>query len=237
MSKNTSFAGLRVALQDADARIRIEEEVPQSFPYVMGMSLEGNFLDGQVIHFSRNLNCIIGGRGTGKSTAFEAIRCLSHTPSGSKLVDSEVWPENIHLVWVDRAGQQHIIRRRIKDDAENLSFPEVGAVFPIESYGQNETAQTSVKSHLDNTGLSQFRTPSLTNLDLRASQSLGRWWQGANARITLFVNNLLDNRDQFPSGYSYQFLVRDSTGDTLDGIPFYYPLATRNFVVSLALGF
>ena len=93
------------------------------------------------------------------------------------------------------------------------------------------------ESHLDNTGLSQFRTPSLTNLDLRASQSLGRWWQGANARITLFVNNLLDNRDQFPSGYSYQFLVRDSTGDTLDGIPFYYPLATRNFVVSLALGF
>ena len=94
------------------------------------------------------------------------------------------------------------------------------------------------ESQLDNTGLSRFRTPSFTNLNLRASQSLGRWWQGANARITLFVNNLLDNRDQFPSGYSYQFLVRDSTGlDTLDGIPFYYPLATRNFVVSLALGF
>ena len=144
-----SFAGLRVALQDADARIRIEEEIPQSFPYVMGMFLEGNFLDGQVIHFSRNLNCIIGGRGAGKSTAFEAIRCLSHTPSGSKLVDSEVWPENIHLVWVDRAGQQHIIRRRMNDDAENLSFPEIGAVFPIESYGQNETAQTSVKAQDD----------------------------------------------------------------------------------------
>ena len=109
-----SFAGVRVALQDADARIRIEENIPQSFPYVMGMSLEGNFLDRQVVHFSRNLNCIIGGRGAGKSTAFEAIRCLSHTPSESKLVDSEVWPENIHLVWVERGGQQHIIRRRIK---------------------------------------------------------------------------------------------------------------------------
>ena len=94
------------------------------------------------------------------------------------------------------------------------------------------------KSQLDNTGLSQFQTPSFTNLDLRASQSLGRWWQGANPRITLFVNNLLDNRDQFPSGYSYQFLVQDSAGgDTLDGIPFYYPLATRNFVVSLEIGF
>ena len=94
------------------------------------------------------------------------------------------------------------------------------------------------ESQLDNTGLSQFQTPSFTNLDLRASQSLGRFWQGANASITLFVNNLLDNVDQLPSGYSYQFLVRDSAGrDTLDGIPFYYPLATRNLVVSLDIDF
>ena len=93
-------------------------------------------------------------------------------------------------------------------------------------------------SHLDNTGLPQFQTPSFTNLDLRASQSLGRWWQGADVSITLFVNNLLNNLDQLPSGYSYQFLVRDRAGgDTLDGIPFYYPLATRNFIVSLDVGF
>ncbi len=53
---------------------------------------------------------------------------------------------------------------------------------------------------------------------------------------------VLDNRDQFPSGYSYQFLVRNSAGPgtdmtSLDGIPFYYPLATRNVVVSLQVGF
>ncbi|HEX9726690.1 MAG TPA: TonB-dependent receptor [Vicinamibacteria bacterium] len=94
------------------------------------------------------------------------------------------------------------------------------------------------ESQLDNTGLSEFQTPSFTNVDLRASQSLGRFWEGADARITLFVNNLLDNQDQFPSGYSYQFLVRDGAGgETLDGIPYYYPLATRNFVVELEVGF
>ena len=148
-----SFAGLRVALQDADARIRIEEEIPQSFPYVLGMSLEGNFLDGQMIHFSRNLNCIIGGRGAGKSTAFETVRCLASTVSTNPLVDSEVWPENIHLIWVDQAGQQHTIRRRIRDESENLSSPEIGSLFPIESYGQNETAQTSVKAQEDPSAL------------------------------------------------------------------------------------
>ena len=93
-------------------------------------------------------------------------------------------------------------------------------------------------SQLDNTGLSEFQTPSFTNLDLRASQSLGRWLGGVDASVTLFVNNLIDNGDQLPSGYSYQFLVRDSAGtDQLDGIPFYYPLATRNVIVSLEVGF
>jgi hypothetical protein len=144
-----SFAGLQIALQDADARIRLEEEIPQSFAYVKGMKLEGGFLEGQTIHFSRNLNCIIGGRGAGKSTAFEAVRCLAPSASPSKLVDSEIWPETLHLVWVDKAGQQHIIRRRINDKSENLSTPEIGTLFPIESYGQNETAQTSVKAQDD----------------------------------------------------------------------------------------
>jgi iron complex outermembrane receptor protein len=94
------------------------------------------------------------------------------------------------------------------------------------------------QAHLDNTGLLAFRTPSFTNLDLRASQGLGRWWPGAQPRLRLFLNNLLNNRDLLPSGYSYQFINRDGTGrDTLDGIPFYYPLATFNAVVMLEIGF
>ena len=91
-------------------------------------------------------------------------------------------------------------------------------------------------AQLDNTGLAEFRAPSFTNMDLRASVGLGRWWSGANPRLTLFINNLFDNLGQFPSGYSYQFLVQDPTGRaTLDGIPFYYPLASRNAVLSLEL--
>ena len=94
------------------------------------------------------------------------------------------------------------------------------------------------ESQLDNTGLSTFQAPSFTNLDLQASQILGRWFHEVDARITLFVNNLLDNRDQLPGGYSYQFLVRDSAGmNQLDGTSFYYPLATRNLIVSLQVGF
>ena len=91
-------------------------------------------------------------------------------------------------------------------------------------------------AQLDNTGLEEFRLPSYTNVDLRASVNLGRWWGAANPRLTLFVNNLFDNDDQYPSGYSYQFINQDSTGgQALDGIPYYYPLATRNVVLTLEL--
>jgi iron complex outermembrane receptor protein len=90
------------------------------------------------------------------------------------------------------------------------------------------------ESQLDNTGLAEFRTPSFTSVDVRASVGLGRWWPTGGPRLNLFVNNLFSNEDQLPSGYSYQFINRDSVGqDSLDGIPFYYPLATRNIVVSL----
>jgi hypothetical protein len=94
------------------------------------------------------------------------------------------------------------------------------------------------EAQLDNTGLPEFRTPPLENLDLRASVDLGHWWEVGNPRLTLFVNNLFDSLDRYPSGYSYQFLIQDGAGQQLlDGIPFYYPLATRNAILTLELGF
>ena len=132
-----SFHGLRVALQDADARIRLEDEIPTSVPYVMGIKIEGNFLDGQTVHFSRNLNCIIGGRGAGKSTVFECVRVIAPGTPENKLVDSEIWPEVLHVVWVDEAAHQQTIARRIGDSPVNVEDPEWGPTkFAIESYGQ-----------------------------------------------------------------------------------------------------
>ena len=92
------------------------------------------------------------------------------------------------------------------------------------------------EAHLDNTGIDGFQLPSYTNLDLRASLDLSRWWSSGQPTLVLFVNNLFDNEDQYPSGYSYQFLTRDGSGQTmLDGIPFYYPLATRNAMLTLRI--
>lgn len=112
-----SFDGLRIALEDADARVRIEDQIPQAVPRILGIHIDGGFLSGQVIQFSPNLSCIIGGRGTGKSTAFEAVRCIIEGRSDSTVVDSEAWPDELHIVWEDQAGQQHTLFRP-KDSKE-----------------------------------------------------------------------------------------------------------------------
>jgi PHP family Zn ribbon phosphoesterase len=47
-----SFDAMRIALQDGDARVRIEDQIPPTVPYVLGARFDGGFLDGQAIHFS-----------------------------------------------------------------------------------------------------------------------------------------------------------------------------------------
>ncbi len=143
-----SFDALRIALEDSDARVRLEDQIPVAVPHVIGVHIEGGFLDGQKIHFSPNLNCIIGGRGTGKSTMFEAVRCLTGESSGSPLVDSEIWPTQLSLFWQDQAGQKHPLSRPIDGTLSNVDDPVRGPVaFPIESYGQGETAEISKQAH------------------------------------------------------------------------------------------
>jgi ABC-type cobalamin/Fe3+-siderophores transport system ATPase subunit len=144
-----SFSGLRIALDDADARVRIEDDIPRSVPQILGIRFEGGFLDGEAIHLSQNLNCIIGGRGTGKSTTFEALRCLTG-PNKAPVVDSEIWPQELSLLWRDAAGNVHTLRRPFGEDIFNEDDPETGPVsFRVECYGQGETAKLSQRAQTD----------------------------------------------------------------------------------------
>jgi iron complex outermembrane receptor protein len=93
-------------------------------------------------------------------------------------------------------------------------------------------------AQLDNTGNAAFRTPSFVSLDAQASVSLGRWVKRGEPRIRVQATNLLDDRRLWPSGYSYLYFVRDPDGrDALEGVPYYYPLATRSVYVTLDVRF
>ncbi len=170
-----SFEALHIALQDADARVRIEELIPPAVPHALGVGFSGGFLNGQAIHLSPNLNCIIGGRGTGKSTTFEALRCLQGQPSDSSVVDSEVWPAELSLFWQDAAGEQHSLLKRVGEDLANVDDPDWGPVaFAIDSYGQGETARISRRAQTDPLALLDYLDKFVDLAEAKAAEHAAR---------------------------------------------------------------
>ncbi len=153
-----SFEGLRLAIRSNDTRIRIEDEVPTSVPMVQGVHFQGGFLDGEAINFSPNLTCIIGGRGSGKSTAFESLCLLAGPPAAEvTVIDSDVWPDMLSLFYRDEAGQTHTLARTRESGVENLDDPVTGScAFPIESYRQGATNEISKRVQGDPLALLTF---------------------------------------------------------------------------------
>jgi len=67
--------GLRQAFLDPESRISFEDPVGlRKGSHLLGVSWEGGFLDGVRFPLNPELNCLIGGKGTGKSTVVESIR-------------------------------------------------------------------------------------------------------------------------------------------------------------------
>ncbi len=67
--------GIRHALADSDLRIRLGTAPPvAAYPAVRSVELIGGFLSGQKVMLCPDLNCLLGGTGTGKSLVLEAIR-------------------------------------------------------------------------------------------------------------------------------------------------------------------
>ena len=70
-----SVEAFRQAFLDPDSRIRLHSD-PQPEPHAefLAMTWEGGFLCDTAVHLNENLNVLVGGRGTGKSTMIESIR-------------------------------------------------------------------------------------------------------------------------------------------------------------------
>lgn len=75
-----TIEGLRQAFLDPGSRIRLNTEgsqlPPEEHTEIVAVAWEGGFLDGAAIRFNPNLNVLVGGRGTGKSTVIESIRTV-----------------------------------------------------------------------------------------------------------------------------------------------------------------
>jgi DNA repair ATPase RecN len=72
---NVSVEAFRQAFLDPESRIRLNSDPPPS-PHAefLAVTWEGGFLRDTSVHFNGNLNVLVGGRGTGKSTIIESVR-------------------------------------------------------------------------------------------------------------------------------------------------------------------
>ena len=77
---DVSIEGLRQAFLDPGSRIRLNPKSsqiePEEHAELVALAWEGGFLDGAAVHFNPNLDVLVGGRGTGKSTIVESIRSV-----------------------------------------------------------------------------------------------------------------------------------------------------------------
>ncbi|MCX6545687.1 MAG: TonB-dependent receptor [Acidobacteria bacterium] len=95
------------------------------------------------------------------------------------------------------------------------------------------------QSHLDNTGNPAFVAKGFFGLDAVASINLARvlgFAARTAPRLRIQMDNVLDNRNMLPSGYSYLFFTEGAAGRLEPGgTRYYYPLATRSIMVMLDL--
>ncbi len=68
-----SIKSLRQCLFDPESRIRLEEPIEITYPYISRLTCPGLYFGNSTFIFSPHINVIIGGRGTGKSAICEFI--------------------------------------------------------------------------------------------------------------------------------------------------------------------
>lgn len=170
-----SYDAFRTALADADARVRAVASIPRAIPRILGMHITGGFLDDQIYHFSDNLNCFIGGRGTGKSTA---LKNLAHGLAlNDDLEPQDNCPTNVIVYCEDANGMRYRYERprgsdvivKAKEEGEIADVPADS--FRVEYYRQGELAEVA-KDPLKNPLLLQtFLDRHLLLADLTAKEA------------------------------------------------------------------
>ena len=155
-----TLEGLRQAFLDPVSRIRLASDpAPVEHTEFIAISWQGGFLDGAAIHLNENLNVLIGGRGTGKSTVVESIRyVLGLEPLGEEALKAhggivrQVLRSGTKISMLVRSyhpdKRNYLIERTIpnppvvKDETGNvLNLTPADVVPQTEVYGQHEISE------------------------------------------------------------------------------------------------
>ena len=158
-----TIEGLRQSMRDHHSRILLQEECPdnsKNFGHITSLKIENvAFLEDKEIHFSPNFNCIIGGRGSGKSSILEYIRLCTnfeYTDSGlenfdriKNTIDSN---SKLQLTWEGVSGQDifeydfYSKRSKVMRDEEVIDEDTIFKRLGIQIYSQRQITNIANKT-------------------------------------------------------------------------------------------
>jgi iron complex outermembrane receptor protein len=181
-------------------------------------------------------------RGVELEVRYEPVPALRLTATANASADRiATWNQSFDVYEAD--GTYSGSELRTYHDVRPLLTPQfignlgadytTGAVLTVGLFGRYVST-----SQLDNTDNPALATPAFFDLGAHASLSLARWVRKGEPRLRVQVNNVLNGRRHWPSGYSYLFITRDEAGiESSQGTPYYYPLATRSVLVNFDVRF
>jgi ABC-type cobalamin/Fe3+-siderophores transport system ATPase subunit len=124
-----SYDAVKFALTDANGRTAATPHT-HTHSHIRSMRFAGGTLGARKLHFSPELNSLIGIRGSGKSSILEALRYVLEIPFGEKAGDTKYKQAlvdftlksggKVELDAVDRYGQLYTIRRVLKEPCSEV---------------------------------------------------------------------------------------------------------------------
>jgi hypothetical protein len=165
LDEPVTWEGLRLCFDDPELRIcRTMSAV--AHPVIERVQVSGGFLGGLDIELNPNLNCLIGGRGTGKSALLELIRHVMDTPAKTEenkrqaqsllkqtfpkgvRASTDVRVDDVRYRVVRTSGREPEVKRldTVTDSEDCGQYIDVvpGDLLPLQVYGQKEIYQISL---------------------------------------------------------------------------------------------
>lgn len=151
-----SYAAIKFALQDH--RDRVSENIPDSkHGFIESISFQGGKFDGQTIMFSRELNTLIGIRGSGKSSVLEAVRYVLGLTAQMDKEYKDSLVKNVFgsggkatLNVIDKHGKRYAVSRifgeRINvldENGNDLNINPISLFDGVQYFGQKDLSSSA----------------------------------------------------------------------------------------------
>ena len=151
-----SYSTIKFALVDFPNRVCAEKPI-EKHGYIESISFQGGKFDEETIHFSSELNTLIGIRGSGKSAILESIRYVLEIDAHADKNYKESLVKNIFgsggkalLNVIDKHGRKYTISRIygertnvIDEDGQDLNINPMSVFDGVQYFGQKDLSNSA----------------------------------------------------------------------------------------------